>query len=178
MVVDCTFLRIAVWPLSIGQNDEMTYQDGDHVATHSEPIWRDRGNFVSRVRIEAAPGERRWEQLWWTKVTNSQFILCCIPFFAYDLALGDEVELDVHRHILAVVKPSGQWTFRAWFGGVSANDKKTAIVAIQAHAPLMEWSSENLLALSASTEGAQALADTLQGLSESGSLQYETGRIL
>ena len=42
--------------------------------------------------------------------------------------------------------------------------------------PLMEWSSENLLALSAPEAEALRLADHLHSREQQGLLQYETGR--
>ena len=70
----------------------------------------------------------------------------------------------------------------SYFQGVvcGAQDKaaREALVReIEAMKPLFEWSSENLLALSA-PDGAEAqkVADYLQAREEQGLLQYETGR--
>lgn len=161
---------------SIGKSDKMIYQDGDYVATHADPVWRDQSNFVFRVPIESEKGQQRWEQLWWKRTSDTRFSLCCIPFFAYDLALGDEVEVDGERKVVEVTKRSDQWTFRVWFGGRSVDNKNSALKAIDEYHPLMEWSSDNLLALSVSTDGAQSLADALQILENKGFLTYETGR--
>lgn len=155
----------------------MAYQPGDYVATHAEPVWRDKANFVFRVPIESSPHESRWEQLWWTKVTDVHFVLCCIPFFVYDLDLGDEVEVDDQKNILSL-KPSGQRTFRIWFGDVDGEVKAAALAAIQLHLPSLEWSSENLLAVSVDGNDAQSLADTLESLATIGHLHYETGKTL
>lgn len=153
----------------------MAYQEGDYVATHSNPVWRDRANFLFHVPIESDTRERRWEQLWWTRIAERKFVLCCVPFFVYDLALGDEVEVDLDDHIVAII-PSGQWTFRIWFGGISSSEKTRALQEIENLQPTMEWSSENLLAVSVPSERAQEMADTLQALTSEGCLQYEAGR--
>ena len=47
---------------------------------------------------------------------------------------------------------------------------------IEGMKPLMEWSSENLLALSAPEAEAQRLANYLHSGEQQGLLQYETGR--
>jgi hypothetical protein len=47
---------------------------------------------------------------------------------------------------------------------------------IEAMKPQMEWSSENLLALSVMETEAQLLADNLQIRENEGLLQYESGR--
>ena len=36
-------------------------------------------------------GKNEWEQLWGKEVGPQRCIVCCIPFFVYDVALGDEV---------------------------------------------------------------------------------------
>jgi hypothetical protein len=102
--------------------------------------------------------------------------LCCIPFFVQDVALGDEVETDGEFVLLRVVRPSGQVTFRVWFGGQDATRRDGLVREIAAMKPLMEWSSENLLALSVPAAEAQQLADYLQLHENEGLLQYETGR--
>jgi len=42
--------------------------------------------------------------------------------------------------------------------------------------PIMEWSSENLLALSVSSDKSQQFADVLADMQTGGLLRYETGR--
>jgi hypothetical protein len=46
--------------------------------------------------------------------------LCCIPFFLYDIALGDVVRTSAQgdrRYVLeSVVSPSGRHVFGVWFG--------------------------------------------------------------
>lgn len=63
-------------------------------AVHREPMWRERSNFIIATAIDSANTDISTEQLWARKVDDRHFELCCIPFFAYDLALGDVVETD------------------------------------------------------------------------------------
>lgn len=146
------------------------------MAVHSEPIWRDRANFVFAAYQGTKDGKNEWEQLWGQKVAPQRFVLCCIPFFVQDVALGDEVETDGDFVLQRVVRPSGQVTFRVWFGGQDATMRDGLVREIEAMKPLMEWSSENLLALSVPAAEAQQLADHLQLRENEGLLQYETGR--
>ena len=90
--------------------------------------------------------------------------------------LGDEVEIDANFVLQRVVRSSGQVTFRVWFGGQNATTRQELVREIEMMKPLMEWSSENLLALSVSEADAQGLADHLQLREQRGFLQYETGR--
>ncbi|SDG16290.1 MULTISPECIES: DUF4265 domain-containing protein [Rhodanobacteraceae] len=153
----------------------MKYRDGDYVAIHADPIWRDQSNFVFRVPLESQDGRQRWEQLWGKKITETRFSLCCIPFFVYDLALGDEVEVDGQRKILKV-HPSGHLTFRLWFGDRSIGSQDKALHAIAESNVLMERSSEHLLAISVRADEAQSVANALQQLEDEGMLSYETGQ--
>lgn len=158
------------------ESDTMNYEVGDYVATHSEPVWRTRSNFVFRVPIESDERQRRWEQLWWNRTDNGRFILCCIPFFAYDLSLGDEVEVDRQRENICIIKRSDQCTYRVWLGEGDSVSRNVALALIVECRPLMEWSSYNLLALSVPMNDEQPLADMLQRLENKGFLTYETGR--
>lgn len=154
----------------------MKYQTGEYEATHPAPLWRDRSDFVFAAHLGVKDGKNEWEQLWGQKVGPQRFVLCCIPFFARNVALGDEVETDGDFTLQRVVRASGQVTFRVWFGGQDATTRQNIVREIEGKKPLMEWSSENLLALSVPEPDAQGLADYLQKLESDGRLQYETGR--
>lgn len=104
-----------------------------------------------------------------------RFVLCCIPFFVYDLSLGDEVETDEDNVLLAVLKRSGQVSFRAWFGGKAEDVKKKSMDEVQRLDPFVEWSSPNLVALSIHDSLSQELANVIQSLEDEGALQYEAG---
>jgi Domain of unknown function (DUF4265) len=154
----------------------MKYQAGEYEAVHKSPIWRDRANFVFAVHIGVKSGENEWEQLWGQKTAPQRFILCCIPFFACDIALGDEVETDADFVLQRVVQRSGQMTFRVWLVAQNSITREELIREIEAMTPLVEWSSENLLALSVPEAQAQQLANSLHAWEQKGVLQYETGR--
>lgn len=154
----------------------MKHQAGEHVAVHSLPIWRDRANVVFAAHQGTKDGKNEWEQLWGQEVAPQRYVVCCIPFFIYDVALGDEVEIDANFVLQRVVRLSGQVTFRVWFRGQDAVKLQNLVREIEAMKPLMEWSSENLLALSVPEVEAQRIADYLQIRENEGLLQYETGR--
>jgi hypothetical protein len=154
----------------------MKYQTGEHVAIHSEPIWRDRANFVFAAQQGTKDGKNEWEQLWGQEVAPQRYVVCCIPFFVHDIALGDEVEIDANFVFQRVVRPSDQVTFRLWFGSQNAITRQNLVREIEAITLLMEWSSENLLAVSVPEAKARHFADYLQLRENEGVLQYETGR--
>jgi hypothetical protein len=157
-----------------------TPTEDDDIAVHLNPVRRERADFIIRAEIKEPGVARDFEQLWARRLAGVRFEICCIPFFVYDLALGDEVETAPHPDytVQRVVRASGRYTFRAWFGGPGdPGQREEAISALTALASEAEWYSENLLALDA-VDGvrAQALADLLAEHESRGALTYETGR--
>jgi len=155
------------------------YQSGDYVAVHKNPVWRDKANFIIKTYLGQKYGRNEWEQLWALDLGDRQFALCCIPFFAYDLALGDEVETDGNYVVQRVIKTSDQYTFRVWFGdSTHIGIKDEVSQQMKARSAELEWSSENLLALSVSAEQAQQVANYLYAEQNARNLVYETGLTL
>ena len=155
--------------------------DHDFVV-HLSPSRRDRADFIIHANIEEVGLAKRYEQLWVRRLAENCFEICCIPFFVYDLALGDEVETasqgDRDYVLTRVVKPSGGYTFRAWFGDSTHPSVREEVVgAARDLGCELEWSSENLLAIDASDDQqAQKVADILHRREALGHLKYETGR--
>jgi hypothetical protein len=144
------------------------------VATHPQPVWRDRSDFIIRARVDG-PDDARTEQLWARQLGIHTFELCCIPFFIYDLALGDTVETDSTYLLQRVLERSGRYVFRAWFEGPQPYD--WAVDALAALGCSYEWSSPHLLAVDAADQRhAQLVADCLAEHERSGELTFETGR--
>jgi hypothetical protein len=154
------------------------FQAGDYVAVHNNPIWRDKANFIIRAYLEEKNSRSEWEQLWAIRLGDRRFCIGCIPFFAFDLALGDEVETDENYVVQQVIKASGQYTFRVWFGNSTYPEIKEEVLTHMVNFDVqVEWSSENLLAISACDSiKAQLVADYLYNQQSTGSLTYETGR--
>jgi hypothetical protein len=146
-------------------------------STHEQPVWRERSNFIINA---ALPEQERFEQLWCNQLTDDRFEVCCIPFFLYDVALGDVVRTApacgrtyVFREVL---EPSGRFVFRVWFGD-SFHPRDDVAAELQARGALLEWSSRNLLAVDARDAAlAQQIAVYLQEKEDAGQLAYETGK--
>lgn len=146
----------------------------DRFLVHTDPVRRERSNFIINGPLPG--GDDRFEQLWVLQRGDYRFELCCIPFFVYDVALGDVVETDVDYRLIRVLEPSGRFVFRVWFGESFQPREEIAddLVALEA---LIEWSSVNLLAVDAvDADHAQRIADYLLGHEQAGRLVYETGR--
>lgn len=142
-------------------------------AVHDAPVWRDRANLVIGAPLRE---EGRAEQLWVRRVSDQRFEICCIPFFLYDLALGDFVETDANYDLVRVVERSGRFVFRVWFGQALRTRQEVADKLGELGA-LLEWSSASLLAIDAAEEAhAQAIADYLAEQETAIGLMFETGR--
>jgi len=156
--------------------ERMKSNANDYTAIHLEAAWRARSNFIIAAEISGTALRAEREQLWARKTDEFCFELCCIPFFVYDLALGDEVRTDQQYVIRQLIKPSGHYTFRVWFGAsedLSIQDELVTIVRDLGCE--FERSSANLLAIDAATAPlAQKLADYLFACQTAGELVYET----
>jgi Domain of unknown function (DUF4265) len=147
-------------------------------ATHLEPAWRERANFIINAPLEET---NRFEQLWARQVDESEFEVCCIPFFLYDVALGDLVETHISNGLKNAVcrvgRPSGRYVFRVHFGQDQYQFRKSVPDGLVALGALLEWSSASLVGVDARDQAhAQIVADFLQSREDLGHLVYETGK--
>jgi len=155
--------------------------DKDHVV-HLSPAWRDRADFVIDADIAEDDSPRKWEQLWCKRIGANRYIVCCIPFFVYDLALGDEISarpVGAKEHVLdRVLGQSGRFVFRVWLGDADEPCLEEEVVEhLRKLGCELEWYSDHLLAVDADSEDcAQRTADYLHRLECKGKLRYETGK--
>lgn len=150
----------------------------EQFSTHGEPVWRDRADFIVNA---ALPEEGRYEQLWCRQIADGTFEVCCIPFFLYDIALGDVVETSPQgerRYVLSRVRTrAGRYVFRAFFERRQYGFRERAVGALTSLGALVEWSSPSLLAVDARDAAhAQEIADYLQNQQRKDHLAYETGK--
>ncbi|MCK6407034.1 MAG: DUF4265 domain-containing protein [Rhodocyclaceae bacterium] len=149
------------------------------IAVHPQPAWADRANFVIFADLEPFGMPGKWEQLWARQTAESAFELCCIPFFTYGLALGDEVvtrqKAEKSFVIHDCIRRSGHFTVRAWLGNLVDEEGRARVVtAVEKISIFSEWSSTNLLAIDASSETLKcALFNTLDVLSKELSFEIE-----
>jgi Domain of unknown function (DUF4265) len=140
---------------------------------HVEPAWRVRSNFIIMADL---PENGRREQLWVRQVADLRFELCCIPYFLYDMSLGDVVETDDRHNVTNVIERSGRFVFRIWFGG-SSYPQQQVIDELETLGGLTERASGNMIAVdAANAQIAQTLANLLLRHEAQRNLIYETGR--
>ncbi len=118
--------------------------------THPDPVWQEKVNFVIEGTIIPPVPERQvgHEQLFCRQISADRFEICCIPFFLYNISLGDEVKTDASYSIIEVVKESGHYTFRVWFGDTQSETiRDEVIIEVEGMHGLVEWYTDNLLAI-------------------------------
>jgi hypothetical protein len=146
---------------------------------HLDPIDRANANFLIQAPIETDENEvERFEQLWVRKLGDRRFKVCCIPFFVYDLALGDEVGTDDDLIFKEVLVRSGAWTLRVWFGEANLDEenKSKLVEEVDSLGAVSEVSSANLIAFSVpDDETAARVRSRLETEEAAGRLTYETG---
>ena len=113
-------------------------------AVHDNPVWRERANFIIHAELPETDDPKRFEQLWARHLGDERYEVCCIPFFVYDLALGDVVATSPSSGqkylVQRVALPSRRYVFRIWFGQ-SFQPRDEIASELQALGSLVEWSS-------------------------------------
>jgi hypothetical protein len=162
----------------------MVAKIGDYKMTkrfikHLNPVWQEKSNFIIKAKcsIEGKENLHVEEQIWSRQLSDVVFEVCCIPFFIYNLALGDKVHVDGKYLITDVIESSGYYTFRVWFNSVNPSIRDEVTTFVNENEFLSEWYSRNLLAISASSERtASVLSGFLLEKERIGGLVYETGK--
>lgn len=147
---------------------------------HLNPIWRDKANFIigaSVPPLKNNPKEKVWEQLWARKLDNDQYEICCIPIFAYGMALGDVVEIDQGFMITNISQKSGHITIRVWLTEQIHKEEIEGLTEkILGLGCLMEWYSEHLLGIDSDSHiTTQSLIKTLEIYQREGLIDFEYG---
>ncbi|MFZ6870983.1 DUF4265 domain-containing protein [Undibacterium sp. Di27W] len=153
----------------------MQQDENNFYATHQAPAWHEYANFLIFVKIDENVNVKRWEQLWCKQIGDKKFQICCIPFFSYEMDLGDEVETNEDHIFIRVVKRSGYKTHRIWFGDSFETNIEEIVDSLKRIGAELEWSSKNLLAVSVSTANINnEVLKYLSPLHDQGKLIYES----
>jgi hypothetical protein len=92
--------------------DAVSVIDESKIATHDEPVGRERTNHIVRLDLAADGMPGHYEQMWTRTEDKQKFELCCIPFFTYGLSLGDVITLTNDGGAYRVESKSGHRTIR------------------------------------------------------------------
>ncbi|MDF2440377.1 MAG: hypothetical protein JWN98_1361 [Abditibacteriota bacterium] len=152
----------------------------EDIKKHPEPVWRDKANYTLIMKIDSEDDVLRHEELWARQMSDEHFQICCIPFFIYDIHLGDVVQIRPHNGknlVQGVLEPSGHHTFRVWFTSFNQAVRSDVLAEVKQLGCLTEWFSDQLLAVDAADDAiAVQVAQMLEERTERGELDYETGR--
>ncbi|CAM3943887.1 DUF2199 domain-containing protein [Kibdelosporangium persicum] len=120
---------------------------------HNDPAWRAKSDHIAHVSLEQFGFPGLAEQLWLKKLENATYQVCCIPFRAYGMALGDIVDTTPDgATIIALKKLSGHRALRAFIpmtisGGVVEKSSSRINEAISTLGVLREWSGSRHVAV-------------------------------
>ena len=154
--------------------------DSKSIITHDFPAWRDKSDFIIGVDLSkfGAGDLVSWEQIWARKLREDIFEVCCIPFFAYGIALGDHVRTQKEGEndfmIKEVVKKNGHIPYRVWFE--SAEDWGSVIDDVRSFGCFVEsrWEKSRLIAIDAPDEDVRIRLEAyLKGLESAGAIKCE-----
>jgi hypothetical protein len=148
---------------------------------HSMPAWRDQADFLIQAIIEDGQ-VLHVEQLWARQANDREFVICCIPFYVYNLALGDRVATNGHpilgeHYVLSNrIERSGHFTFRVWLQNEELRLSFPSWLQQNGYSSEWQYSTGSLVAIDAvEASQAQTLADSLHAMEKQGLLLYETG---
>jgi hypothetical protein len=134
-------------------------------------------------RAPDARGEIAWEGLLARRLSKDRARICAVPFWAFDVNLGDEVAIVESQEgapvAEKVVVDAGNFTFRVVFEPPTSEDDarwQELMVDLEPYDCWFDIASQRLVALSSPPQHAHAVADYLWQRQERGELEYETGR--
>ncbi|MGO4454268.1 DUF4265 domain-containing protein [Arthrobacter sp. RAF14] len=145
---------------------------------HDEPIWRAKSNYIINAAI---PDSEYFEQLYVRNIDGESYEVCCIPFFLYNVSLGDTVTTRVEgpqRYLLnEVTEQSSRYVYRAYFSEENLPNRGKLMDRLRDLDCGYEWFSRSLVAIDSRGSVAQEAANRLMELENLGVLIYETGRL-
>jgi hypothetical protein len=124
----------------------------------------------------------KWEGLLAYRLSGDRARICAVPFWVYDLNLGDEVALQDSAEgapvVMGVVVDGGNYTFRVRFEHAADDDVRwrELMVELEPFGCWFDVRSPGFLAVSTPPAHAQVVADYLDDRERRGDLLFETGR--
>ncbi len=119
------------------------------IVTHSTPAWRAKSDFLIRVDLADSGLPETMEQIWARKIGHLTFEVCCIPFFAYGLALGDTVQCNCELVMQKRLASGGHNTLRVVIADFASSHQIHEAIHgwVVATGMLHEWHSPGYLAI-------------------------------
>lgn len=152
----------------------------EHFVTHESPLLGAEADLIVLAEVEADDeGVRHMEQLWCKRSGEGSAVMCCVPFFLYGVALGDEVAVEKDRTgrlvVGRVLRRSGRTVFRVILHSEEPYARE-AVQRLERWGAALEWWIDSYVALDLPSSEARArAAEDLDPLEASGLLEYEFG---
>ncbi|MEU6550194.1 DUF4265 domain-containing protein [Streptomyces sp. NPDC046915] len=124
--------------------------DGITYVSHEAPAWRCEKSYMAMVDLTPFGLGGMLEQLWLREAGEGEvYEVCCIPYYAYGLALGDVVgkgESDTVDHL---IKKSGRRVLRVLFAEPRplVDSRAPLREAVDAAGVLSEWNGDRHVAI-------------------------------
>ncbi|MFD8389880.1 DUF4265 domain-containing protein [Streptomyces sp. NPDC059680] len=151
--------------------------DGVTYVSHESPAWRDEKNYMAMVDLAPFDLPGMLEQLWLREVgVEGSYEVCCIPFYAYGLALGDVVEKGESETVNRFVRKSGRRVLRVLFAEPRPlMDSRSALRrAVDSAGLLSEWNGDRHVAIDVPDVAVmQSIFDSVQGEIQNGTAFWE-----
>jgi hypothetical protein len=150
---------------------------------HEAPVAAAEADCVVLAAIDRPGLPIRVEALAARRLDDDLYEICCVPFFAEDIAFGDTVHAPVaHTGGLTrptfseVIEPSGHICLRVWFPRDTDPTDRLAVEAdVDSHGGRIERLGEDLLAIDVPEHASVAVSDVLEQWEARGAISYETG---
>lgn len=123
--------------------------DGVTYVSHEDPVWRREKNYMAMVDLAPFDFGEMLEQLWLREVDGGGHEVCCIPFYAYGLALGDVVGKSGPDTVDSLTSKSGRRVLRVFFAEPrpSADSQSVLRSAVESAGLLSEWNGDRHVAI-------------------------------
>ncbi|MGW2840350.1 DUF4265 domain-containing protein [Streptomyces sp. NPDC001493] len=131
--------------------------------------------------VDLAPFDLRGmlEQVWLREIgEEGGYEVCCIPFHAHGLALGDVVEKGESETVSRLIRKSGRRVLRVLFAEPRPlTDSRSALrMAVDSAGLLSEWNGDRFVAIDVPDISAmQPIFDSVQGEIQNGTALWEWG---
>jgi hypothetical protein len=157
----------------MGDNTE---SDGGVIATHAEPVWRAKTNYIVMADLTEHRLAGRREQMWARRLADGNFELCCLPFFTYGYSLGDVIAPRATGKDMVlgpVVTPSGRRLLRLAF---HAHEPHHSVIhdAVERSRRPAEWFNPGYVAIDVADAIPDEIEEAIHQFKDAGDLHWET----
>ncbi|MFF7993249.1 DUF4265 domain-containing protein [Kitasatospora xanthocidica] len=124
--------------------------EGVTYVSHEDPVWRNEKNYIAMVDLAPFDLPGMLEQLWLRELeSGAGYEVCCIPFYAYGLALGDVVVKSESNTVDSLIGKSGRRVLRILFAEPRpSTDSRSALrSAVDSAGLLGEWNGDRHIAI-------------------------------